>query len=358
MDGDDGTVSMLSPLNVRTPDPLVIHLPGGAVITLNPPVQDQPETAFGSGSSGEFGGTAVPTPAMVQLAGASAGQFAPLAGIPETTSTGLVSSPKYLAVGGNRLAASNQPGTAEVHAQQPQNELSFAARVEPVSEVSKPSDARGGASGQASTDREFDNIARAVVDEKSGPAGSAPKAAEPVAPWSLAPNGPAVETAPDSGPAAGQGTGVSSVQAHEPPKAVTPLKDISLQVGQTPEQRVEVRIVERSGELRVAVRTPDADLAHGLRQGLSEVVGRLSESGFRTETWHPGGTTGQVASTARSAETSADTPQQDSQGRGNTSHQEQQRHGNQQSNRPEWLDELDGTMSRNKSTGDTYGFGS
>jgi hypothetical protein len=50
---------------------------------------------------------------------------------------------------------------------------------------------------------------------------------------------------------------------------------------------VDVRLIERSGEVRVAVRTPDAQLAGDLRANLSTLATRLEQSGFRAETWHP-----------------------------------------------------------------------
>ena len=59
------------------------------------------------------------------------------------------------------------------------------------------------------------------------------------------------------------------------PKSAAPLKDLSVQVRQSSQESVELRVVERAGELHVAVRTGDADLAHGLRQGLPELVNRL-----------------------------------------------------------------------------------
>jgi hypothetical protein len=54
------------------------------------------------------------------------------------------------------------------------------------------------------------------------------------------------------------------------------------------DQRVEVRLVERGGEVHVAVRAPDAHLAEALREDLPGLSSRLAESGFRTETWRPG----------------------------------------------------------------------
>jgi hypothetical protein len=40
--------------------------------------------------------------------------------------------------------------------------------------------------------------------------------------------------------------------------------------------------------VHLAVRTPDTHLASALREDLSALSSRLTESGFRAETWHPG----------------------------------------------------------------------
>jgi hypothetical protein len=79
--------------------------------------------------------------------------------------------------------------------------------------------------------------------------------------------------------------------APELPRAPAAAHDIRLQVNGG-ERRVEVRLVERDGEVHVAVRTPDAHLADTLREDLPTLSSRLTDSGFRTETWHPGASAG------------------------------------------------------------------
>ncbi|MBV9742683.1 MAG: hypothetical protein JO099_02885 [Acidobacteriia bacterium] len=66
-----------------------------------------------------------------------------------------------------------------------------------------------------------------------------------------------------------------------------PAHDIQLQFNQDG-QRVDVRVSESSGEVRVAVRTPDSQLAGALRQDLPHLSSQLEQTGFRAETWHPG----------------------------------------------------------------------
>jgi len=51
--------------------------------------------------------------------------------------------------------------------------------------------------------------------------------------------------------------------------------------------QVQLRVVERAGEVRVAVHTPDVELSQALRERLGELVQRLEHTGYRTETWNP-----------------------------------------------------------------------
>jgi hypothetical protein len=50
---------------------------------------------------------------------------------------------------------------------------------------------------------------------------------------------------------------------------------------------VDIRMAERAGEIRVTVHTSDRDLADTLRADLPDLVGKLRQSGFQAETWHP-----------------------------------------------------------------------
>jgi hypothetical protein len=53
------------------------------------------------------------------------------------------------------------------------------------------------------------------------------------------------------------------------------------------EQRVEVRLSERAGEVKMTVRTPDAPLADSLRDNLPSLSARLADNGLKSEVWHP-----------------------------------------------------------------------
>ena len=144
-----------------------------------------------------------------------------------------------------------------------------------------------------------------------------------------------------------------------PVKSTEPLKELSLQVGNQNQERVEVRMVQRGGELHVAVRTGDTNLAHGLREGISDLVSRLEETGFRADTWRP-------VHAASSVNTASDPKQSATEFRNHSDSQpnpgwSQQQSRDQrdpeQSNRPNWVEELEGsfTPSGEPSQGEKHG---
>jgi len=145
-----------------------------------------------------------------------------------------------------------------------------------------------------------------------------------------------------------------------PPKpAAVPLKDISLQVAQSGNQGVEVRLTQQSGELRVAVRTSDSELAHGLQQGLSDLVGRLQENGSRAEAWRPGGPVVQPGPVFESRSSPGGSQKDDSQSYSGGSQQQQDGRRQSHSQRPAWVEELESSITGGEqSQGATYGIGS
>ena len=49
-----------------------------------------------------------------------------------------------------------------------------------------------------------------------------------------------------------------------------------------------MKLVDRGGELHVAVHSADPVLTTDLRSRVHDLIGGLEKSGFRTETWQPG----------------------------------------------------------------------
>jgi hypothetical protein len=132
-----------------------------------------------------------------------------------------------------------------------------------------------------------------------------------------APADPAPEASRTPVPAAGAAlpdTQVVDRRAAEPPAAPDPApaphaagrpaaperavqepvaRDIRLELGGNG-NRVEVRLQERAGEVRLAVRTPDAALAESLRDHLPSLSDRLEQSGFRADQWRAGEAAGSL----------------------------------------------------------------
>jgi hypothetical protein len=158
-------------------------------------------------------------------------------------------------------------------------------------------------------------------------------------------------------PASTQQARVEHSSAEVRPSAAPVMKDISFQVSRSGEDNVQVRLVQQDGELHVVVRTGDSRLATGLQQSLPELVTRLQENGFRTETWRPGGPGIAPLAAAETQNSSADSRNTDSQSQPGWSHDGGQRNPNQQHNeRPHWLEELESSLSGSAAiTGESHG---
>jgi len=148
-------------------------------------------------------------------------------------------------------------------------------------------------------------------------------------------------------------------QLSETPEAkpLQPLKQLSIQMGQDPQQRVDVRIVERAGELQVAVRAANPDVAQGLRQGISDLVGQLEQSGYHADAWRPGVTAGTAPTAAEKPQTQAGPQNNNPQSQSGSHQDRQQGNQNNPSRRPQWVEELEMTSagSGEQIAGETYG---
>jgi hypothetical protein len=131
----------------------------------------------------------------------------------------------------------------------------------------------------------------------------APAAAQPVRGHAVIPSTsgaaqPAVPFSPHAPAGSGRGSetaataGVAGVPDPEPPRetAAAPLRTLSLELpagdaagGRKAE--VQVRFVERGGEVYVAVRSEDRELASTLRGGLGHLADRMETQGYRAEIW-------------------------------------------------------------------------
>lgn len=245
------------------------------------------------------------------------------------------------------------------------DDLTFAARVQTGAVTGKaPLDSahRAGAESVQAVRHGGSEAAKDQTSETSTPVPGQPTGAAIAQRFDVA----AVRTEsnnPVSSPIAQTAPATQPPQIEEAAITKAPLKDISFQVGQAQGQKVEVRVTEQAGELRVAVRAGDSDVAQGLRQGLSDLTTKLTENGYRAETWRPGDLSGLTSASAKEA---SDTPGQSPNGGSHSQSQQQSQSGSPQqdrgqqnqnpSNRPRWVQELETTLRGGTgSTGDFNG---
>lgn len=249
-----------------------------------------------------------------------------------------------------------------------ENELAFAARIQPAEAVGQNS-ANSGRSKDQTPVSASPAARRALVEPESS---HFTPAVEPTALANSAPAsgaqagnvtnvaaeniGTPFQQAQDSTPpmpssAASQtnptpaaAPEIQAPQSEQTISAAKPLRDVSLRIEQPQGQNVEIRLVEKAGEVHVAVRAADSDVAQGLRQNLSELSDRLSESGFHAETWRPT-TADSSASSSENRNPSGNSGNGDSQQQQGWSQQGRGQRDQNQSNRPFWVQEFETSLT-------------
>lgn len=117
--------------------------------------------------------------------------------------------------------------------------------------------------------------------------------------------------------------------------------------GTTSDTGIDLRFVDRGGDIHLSVRTPSADLAQELRGGLNDLVGKLEHAGIRAE----------VSNTAASQGSSSDSSanqsknQSDPDGRGfgrNSGDSQSQQQEPRGSNRSRWMAALEDSTQFSK----------
>jgi hypothetical protein len=143
----------------------------------------------------------------------------------------------------------------------------------------------------------------------------------------------------------------TSLDPEDQLSAARPMRELSLQISSAGDQKVDVRLVERAGEVHVSVRTPDADLAHEMRQELGSLTGKLSQSGFGTEQFTP------LSSGSSNLPDQRSTPgNQDPSGGQHPQHggsRQQQQPQDERGKRPAWLDEMNNSLAQRQTNRST-----
>jgi len=117
---------------------------------------------------------------------------------------------------------------------------------------------------------------------------------------------------------------------------------ISISVPAGDQQKVEVRLMDRAGEVRVTVRTPDEDLASTLRSDIGSLTGKLNQSGYTTEAFAPSSRGGDFSREQKSADQN---PPGGGQGQRSGRDPQQNSQQNSSGKRPAWLDEFENSLA-------------
>jgi hypothetical protein len=125
-----------------------------------------------------------------------------------------------------------------------------------------------------------------------------------------------------------------------PPLRAGAAQEISIRIAQPDVSPVDLRVVERSGQVHVDVRTSDPAMQTSLRQDLGTLTNSLERAGYHSETFAPSSTPGRTASSAQMS--NQDDRHDQSQNRGGTGDFSGGRRQQQQQKRPStWLEELE-----------------
>lgn len=121
------------------------------------------------------------------------------------------------------------------------------------------------------------------------------------------------------------------------------MKDISMNIEAADGPKVEIRIIQRAGDLQIAVKSADSVTTQGLRHGLSDLANRLNETGYHSETWRPG-QPGSSEQTTDPKSSSDQSHQGNSQSDSGGAQQNQGQRNPNTPNRPRWIQELESNL--------------
>jgi hypothetical protein len=142
---------------------------------------------------------------------------------------------------------------------------------------------------------------------------------------------------------------VRSADVDQTPAAganATRVSDVRLQVAGSDDQRVDVRVMDRGGELRVSVRADDPSLVRSLQDNVADLSTRLDQAHFQSEVWTP---RAQAISQTDSASTGGRTSSNGGETFGRDGHGQQQ-NGRQQQ-QPSWVDDFEESPTGSNSGG-------
>ncbi len=151
---------------------------------------------------------------------------------------------------------------------------------------------------------------------------------------------PAGQTDPSGASAAAEAAAAPAATETDPAAAAPgePVRNIRLQLAGENNQRVDIRLVDVAGEMRVSVRAGDTRLAQTLQEHIPDLANRLEGQQVRAEIWTPR-TESPSSSNGSNQNGAGGQPR----GGGDSSGGDgQRRQGNgQQRNQPDWVDDYE-----------------
>jgi hypothetical protein len=143
-------------------------------------------------------------------------------------------------------------------------------------------------------------------------------------------------------------TATKAELSQEKERSAQTLKAVQVQVAGGDNQRVDLRLIERSGALTVSVRSPDSSLTKALQQNLPELSSKLNDQHVHAEWWTPD--TQKIGTARNSADASSDSGSDHSASRDQTGQEKGQprQQGGRGAPQPDWVEQLSNLRNSNQ----------
>ena len=271
--------------------------------------------------------------------------------------------------GSDSTALPATPLTGETNAPVSTSPLAFAARLNaqpesaPAQPQSPPSPQAAHPNPAAATTSESDTVTAIQTAAQAG--GSAHTGADPNGGQQQKTEEPALSaqsaayqraetTRPDSARAPEQAAAPRAAEpsaAEMDPSAAesannAQVRDVRMQLTGSENQRVDVRVLDRGGELRVSVRADDPSLVRSLQDNMADLSTRLDQAHFRSEIWTP---RTEAVSRSESSSTNGRTLSNGNESSGQGGQGKQQ--NGRQNQQPAWMDDFEETTAGSGSGG-------
>jgi len=246
--------------------------------------------------------------------------------------------PQTAAQAGGDTQQSADPSSQQPSSQQQPSQQENDSPGTPARPIVPASDTKIKAAGQPE-DSALEAAASAVHDRSSSIAFFASPADSTHAIAATPASAPAAGVTPYNATAEALRTTESNLAAAPQPRSGA-AQEIAIRIAPPDSPAVDLRVVERSGQVHVDVRTPDAAMQTSLRQDLGTLTNSLERAGYHTETFTPSSTLGRAAAAAQTA--NQNNQQDPSQNRGGAGDFSGGRRQQQQPKRPgTWLEEFE-----------------